>query len=88
MDTLIQNTIGERLLHDGENFNVTNLEAERQRISSLLRNNGFIISVPEFITYQADTIMNPGKVALRIMTKPDCRVPLFARGRSAIYQSG
>lgn len=70
MDTLIQNTIGERLLHDGENFNVTNLEAERQRISSLLRNNGFYYFRPEFITYQADTIMNPGKVALRIMTKP------------------
>lgn len=70
MDTLIQNTVGERLLHKGENFNVTNLEAERQRISSLLRNNGFYYFRPEFITYQADTVMNPGKVALRITTKP------------------
>lgn len=70
MDTLIQNTVGDRLLHKGENFNVTNLEAERQRISSLLRNNGFYYFRPEFITYQADTIMNPGKVALRITTKP------------------
>lgn len=70
MDTLIKATIGERLLHDGENFNVTNLEAERQRISSLLRNNGYYYFRPEFITYQADTTINPGKVALRIMTKP------------------
>lgn len=47
MDTLIQNTIGERLLHDGENFNVTNLEAERQRISSLLRQQRLLLfSVP------------------------------------------
>lgn len=70
MDTLVQNTIGDRLLRDGDNFNVTNLEAERQRITSLLRNNGFYYFRPEFITYQADTIMNPGKVALRVMTKP------------------
>lgn len=70
MDTLIQNTVADRLLHKGENFNVTNLEAERQRISSLLRNNGFYYFRSEFITYQADTIMNPGKVALRITTKP------------------
>lgn len=70
MDTLVQNTLGDRLLYKGENFSVTNLEAERQRISSLLRNNGFYYFRPEFITYQADTIMNPGKVALRVMTKP------------------
>ena len=70
MDTLIQSNPSARLLHKGENFSVTNLEAERQRITSLLRNNGFYYFRPEFITYQADTIMNPGKVALRIMTKP------------------
>ena len=34
------------------------------------RNNGYYYFRPEFISYQADTIMNPGKVALRISTKP------------------
>lgn len=70
VDTLIQATIGNRLLHNGDNFNVTRLEAERQRVSSLLRNNGFYYFRPEFISYQADTTLNPGKVALRISTKP------------------
>lgn len=70
MDTLVQNTMADRLLHDGQNFNVTTLESERQRISSLLRNNGFYYFRPEFITYQADTLITPGKVALRVMTKP------------------
>ena len=70
IDTLIQRNIGDRLLHDGDNFNVVQLEAERQRISSLLRNNGYYYFRPEFISYQADTVMNPGKVALRISTKP------------------
>ncbi len=47
IDTLVQRNIGDRLLRDGDNFNVVQLEAERQRISSLLRNNGLLlISVP------------------------------------------
>lgn len=70
VDTLIQKNIGGRLLNIGDNFNVTKLEAERQRISSLLRNNGYYYFRPDFITYQADTLLNPGKVALRISTKP------------------
>lgn len=70
VDTLIQKNIGDRLLNIGDNFNVTKLEAERQRISSLLRNNGYYYFRPDFITYQADTLLNPGKVALRISTKP------------------
>lgn len=30
IDTLVQRNIGDRLLHDGDNFNVVQLEAERQ----------------------------------------------------------
>ena len=63
-DSLIDATIGDRILHKGENFNVVQLQAERERISSLLRNNGYYYFRPDFITYQADTLLNPGKVAL------------------------
>lgn len=70
IDTLVQRNIGQTLLKDGENFNVNRLEAERQRVSSLLRNNGYYYFRPEFISYQADTIQHPGHVALRISTKP------------------
>lgn len=70
MDTLIRQDIGSRLLHVGDNFNVASLEAERQRIASVLRNNGYYYFRPEFISYQADTLLNPGKVALRIIPKP------------------
>ena len=57
-------------MKDGENFNANRLEAERQRVSSLLRNNGYYYFRPEFISYQADTVQHPGHVALRISTKP------------------
>ena len=68
-DSLIDATIEDCILHKGENFNVVQLQAERERISSLLRNNGYYYFRPDFITYQADTLLNPGKVALRVAPK-------------------
>lgn len=70
IDTLLQHTYDNRLIKKGDNFNVVQLEAERQRIASLLRNNGYYYFRPEFITYQADTLLQPGKVALRVSTQP------------------
>ncbi|MDL2278833.1 hypothetical protein LJC57_09600, partial [Parabacteroides sp. OttesenSCG-928-G07] len=40
-DTIIQANDKDRLLHKDDQFNVIKLENERQRISTLLRNNGF-----------------------------------------------
>lgn len=91
VDTLIQSQIGQQLLHKGDNFNVTQLEAERQRISSLLRNNGFYYFRPEFITYQADTVLHPGQVALRISTKPGLPRTIlrpWTIGNISIHMSG
>lgn len=68
-DSLIAATIGNSILRKGENFNVVQLQAERQRISSLLRDNGYYYFRPDFITYQADTLLTPGKVALRVRPK-------------------
>lgn len=68
-DTLINATMNERLLHEGDQFNVVKLEAERQRISTLLRNNGFYYFRPDFMVYEADTLLSPGKVWLRARRK-------------------
>ena len=70
IDTLVQRDTSNQLIRKGDNFNVTQLEAERQRLASLLRNNGYYYFSPDFITYQADTLRNPGKVSLRVSTKP------------------
>ncbi|MDR1919196.1 MAG: BamA/TamA family outer membrane protein [Tannerellaceae bacterium] len=69
-DSLIQLHEGERLLRPGYPFRVATLEAERQRISSLLRGHGFYYHRPEYIVYQADTLQTPGKVSLRVSRKP------------------
>lgn len=68
-DSLIDATAGERLLRTGDPFNVVRLQAERERISSMLRDNGYYYFRPDFITYQADTTLVPGKVTLRVAPK-------------------
>lgn len=68
-DSLIDATAGERLLRTGAPFNVVRLQAERERISSMLRDNGYYYFRPDFITYQADTTLVPGKVTLRVAPK-------------------
>ena len=68
-DSLIDATVGERLLRTGDPFNVVRLQAERERISSMLRDNGYYYFRPDFITYQADTTLVPGRVTLRVAPK-------------------
>lgn len=69
-DSLIALHVGdESVIGRGKAFSVASLEAERQRISSILRGKGFYYHRPEFIVYQADTLVSPGKVTLRVMRK-------------------
>lgn len=66
-DTIMQMYKHRQVIQPGDNFNVMSLEEERQRVSSLLRNEGYYYFRPEHIVYQADTTITPGKVALRVM---------------------
>ncbi len=68
-DSLIIDYKHASLLRKGDPFNVYNLENERQRIATLLRNNGFYYFRPDFIVYEADTLLSPGKVWLRVVRK-------------------
>ena len=65
-DSLISSTLRKSNIVKGEQFSVPNLTAERDRISALLRNNGYYYYQNSYITYSADTINNPGHVSLRI----------------------
>lgn len=76
IDTLIQSTLYETVLHKGDNFNAANLENERNRISKMLRNNGYYYFRPDYVVYQADTLLVPGKVSLRVVRKE--QVPRIA----------
>lgn len=53
----------------GTQFNITDLNAERTRLSNLLRNAGNYYFRPDYLTYQADTTLVPGggHVSLRLV---------------------
>ncbi|MDR1723772.1 MAG: BamA/TamA family outer membrane protein [Tannerella sp.] len=65
-DTLLEIRESERLIRKGDIFNTERLEAERQRIAKLMRDNGYYYFIPEYIVYQADSTLSPGKVSLKI----------------------
>jgi outer membrane translocation and assembly module TamA len=90
-DSIIQLHDARRLLRRGRAFNVATLEAERRRISSLLRGNGFYYHRPEYIVYQADTLMTSGKVWLRVSRKPglpQSALTPYRIGRRSVYLYG
>ena len=57
------------LLHKGDQFSVINLDAERQRLSTLLRNRGYYYFRPDYLGFRADTTRVSGLVDLQIIPK-------------------
>ncbi|MCD8029300.1 MAG: outer membrane protein assembly factor [Bacteroides sp.] len=54
-------------VHSGDQFSVVALDKERDRISEILRNRGYYYFRPDYMTYLADTLMNPGHVSLKLI---------------------
>ena len=76
-DSLIKSSLDEAVIHQGDPFVVSRLEAERTRISSLLRNNGYYYYQPAYASYLADTFVVDGKAQLRFQLAKD--VPEIAK---------
>ena len=75
-DSMIRSTLSEAYIHRGAPFVVSRLEAERQRISTLLRNNGYYYYQPDYASYLADTFVVNGKAQLQFRLAKD--VPVAA----------
>ena len=79
------------LLTPGEQFNVSDLDAERSRISTLLRNRGYFYFRPDYMKYQADTLLNPGHVSLRLIPVPglpDAAQRPYYVGKTSVFLYG
>ena len=63
---LIDSTRSEALIGAGKPFSVANLDAERTRLSQLMRNNGYYYYQPGYASYLADTFDISGHVKLRL----------------------
>ncbi len=70
-DSLIRTSLAESKLHRGDGFSVSALDAERKRVSLLLRNNGYYYYQPSYASYLADTLAVDGKVQLRLQMAND-----------------
>lgn len=68
-----------KYLVKGERFCVDSLAAERVRIANALRNRGYYYFKPEYIEFEADSIINPGNIALRLTLAAN--MPRLARLR-------
>lgn len=66
MQQLIDSTRSEAAVDSGVPFSVAALDAERNRISHLLRNNGYYYYQPGYASYLADTLQRPNMVQLRL----------------------
>lgn len=65
-DSLINLTRNEALIKSGSPLDASTMDAERTRLATLFRNNGYYFYQPGFASYLADTIATPGKAKLRL----------------------
>lgn len=66
-DSIIRATMPRhRLLSRGDPFSVAMLDKERTRLANAFRNAGYYYFRPAYITFRADTLQAPLRVALRV----------------------
>lgn len=90
-DSLLRSTEGKRLIYPGQQFDVTQLQAERERITALLRNNGYFGFENTYVTFLADTIQVPGKVWLKVIPQnntPEKAWRVYHMGHTSVYLTG
>lgn len=76
-DSLIRATTAQAKIKNGDPFDANTLDAERSRISSLFRNNGYFYYQPSYSSYLADTVSVPGRALLHFQEADN--VPAIAK---------
>lgn len=71
LQQLIDSTQEVSLIMKDTPFSVTNLDGERTRISTLMRNNGYYFFSPNYASYLADTFAVENKAQLRFQLAND-----------------
>lgn len=66
-------------LRPGNRYSVDSLSNARIKIANTLRNRGYYYFSPEYIEYLADSIQNPGKIALRMTVASNIPAPVLRR---------
>ncbi|MBQ0049738.1 MAG: BamA/TamA family outer membrane protein [Bacteroidales bacterium] len=85
MDSIIHAHDSLSLLKRGNAFTAESLQAERERLNTLMRNNGFYFCQPTFFTYRADTLQRQGFVQLQV--RPSLDLPITTGRRYYLRQT-
>lgn len=67
IDSIVQHTLDQSLLHTGDRFSAHLLEAERERLATAMQDSGYYFFRPEMVRYAADTTRQSGVVELRVL---------------------
>lgn len=91
VDSLIRANEQRQLIKTGQQFDVTTLQSERQRLMYLMRDNGHYYFNESYVTFLADTLIHPGKVVVKV--KPHDNTPekanrVYRIGRTSIFLTG
>ncbi len=91
-DSLIRAAYDQRVLHKGDNFSVLKLEEERQRLSTLFRNNGYYYFRPRIHYFPCGYLCaNREWSVCRLSRKPEClpmRKTSVTEGNTSVYLTG
>ena len=92
-DSIIRSTAVSAILHRGDPFSVVSLEAERTRIVSALREQGYYYQRNDYVNFRADTLQTPMMVKLQVQpsptTPPEAMRPYYiGNTRVNIYKHG
>jgi len=71
MDSIVNVANATRTIHSGDGFSISTLDAERTRLSNLLRNNGFYYYRSDYGSFLADSISTPSKVEVHLQPISD-----------------
>ncbi len=83
-DSLIRASMAESNLRSGDRFTTAALDAERNRLSLLFRNNGYYYYSSGYTVFMADSVSNPGHVELHVQPAdgmPDIATRKWTLGR-------
>ena len=76
-DSLVTASLAGSSLKPGKPFTTAALDAERNRLATLFRNNGYYYYSAGYATFVADSVSNPGRVEIHV--QPAAGMPAVAR---------
>ncbi len=90
-DSLVKAYMHNSYLRQDGPFSVVDLQSEKDRITSLMRNNGYYYYRSDYIKYYADSMLVPQRVKLLVMQDPETPVRATHKwhiGRISAYIRG